>query len=62
MDPGSTTADVSCCGGFATQPLSEDNVTVEGSEPEATVPEIDTSKPHPARMYDYYLGGCSLNS
>jgi hypothetical protein len=21
------------------------------------VPEIDTSKPHPARMYDYYLGG-----
>jgi hypothetical protein len=20
-------------------------------------PEIDTSKPHPARMYDYYLGG-----
>ncbi|HEY0932795.1 MAG TPA: SAM-dependent methyltransferase [Trebonia sp.] len=22
-----------------------------------TSPEIDTSKPHPARMYDYYLGG-----
>jgi hypothetical protein len=21
------------------------------------VPEIDTSRPHPARMYDYYLGG-----
>ena len=21
------------------------------------VPEIDTSKPHPARMYDYYIGG-----
>jgi hypothetical protein len=21
------------------------------------VPEIDTSKPHPARMYDYFLGG-----
>src|SRR5690348_10475478 len=20
-------------------------------------PEIDTSRPHPARMYDYYLGG-----
>ena len=36
---------------------SEDNVSVEGSIPEATVPEIDTSKPHPARMYDYYLGG-----
>ena len=30
---------------------------MEGSAPEATVPEIDTSKPHPARMYDYYLGG-----
>jgi hypothetical protein len=25
--------------------------------PEASGPEIDTSKPHPARMYDYYLGG-----
>jgi hypothetical protein len=24
---------------------------------EAPVPEIDTSKPHSARMYDYYLGG-----
>jgi hypothetical protein len=22
--------------------------------------EIDTSQPHIARMYDYYLGGCSL--
>jgi hypothetical protein len=22
--------------------------------------EIDTTKAHPARMYDYYLGGCSL--
>jgi S-adenosyl methyltransferase len=32
-------------------------VTVEDSAPEAAVPEIDTSKPHPARMYDYYLGG-----
>ncbi|MDQ1249114.1 MAG: hypothetical protein QG597_3488, partial [Actinomycetota bacterium] len=20
-------------------------------------PEIDTSRPHPARMYDYWLGG-----
>jgi hypothetical protein len=37
--------------------LSEENVSVERSAPEATVPEIDTSKPHPARMYDYYLGG-----
>ena len=24
---------------------------------ELPVPEIDTSKPHPARMYDYYIGG-----
>jgi S-adenosyl methyltransferase len=35
---------------------------VEGSAPQAPppatgVPEIDTSRPHPARMYDYYLGG-----
>src|ERR1700741_5541195 len=22
-----------------------------------SVPEIDTSRPHPARMYDYYIGG-----
>jgi hypothetical protein len=28
------------------------------AEPETGVPpEIDTSKPHPARLYDYYLGG-----
>jgi len=25
-------------------------------------PGIDTSKPHSARMYDYYLGGDFLNS
>ena len=24
---------------------------------EGTQPDIDTSKPHPARMYDYYIGG-----
>jgi hypothetical protein len=30
---------------------------VEDSAAEIPVPEIDTSKPHPARMYDYYLGG-----
>ena len=24
---------------------------------EDRMPEIDTSKPHPARMYDYYIGG-----
>jgi hypothetical protein len=31
-------------------------VSVADSAPQAA-PEIDTSKPHPARMYDYYLGG-----
>ena len=30
---------------------------MEGSAPGAAGAEIDTSKPHPARMYDYYLGG-----
>jgi S-adenosyl methyltransferase len=30
---------------------------VEGSAAEIPVPKIDTSKPHPARMYDYMLGG-----
>jgi hypothetical protein len=38
-------------------PSPADNVSVEGSAPEAAVPEIDTSKPHPARIYDYFLGG-----
>ena len=32
-------------------------MSLEGPAGEAEVPEIDTSKPHPARMYDYYLGG-----
>jgi hypothetical protein len=32
-------------------------LSVDGSEAEAPVPGIDVSKPHPARMYDYYLGG-----
>jgi hypothetical protein len=26
-------------------------------DPAAFVPNVDTSKPHPARMYDYYIGG-----
>ena len=26
----------------------------------AAVPDLDTSRPHPARIYDYYLGRCSL--
>jgi hypothetical protein len=30
---------------------------VEDSAAEIPVPEIDTSRPHPARMYDYMLGG-----
>ncbi|MGH3313826.1 MAG: SAM-dependent methyltransferase [Streptomyces sp.] len=32
---------------------SEDDVSETGFTPE----QIDTTKPHPARMYDYYLGG-----
>jgi hypothetical protein len=32
-------------------------VSLGGPAAEAGPPEIDTSKPHPARMYDYYLGG-----
>ncbi len=27
------------------------------STTDAPVPEVDTSRPHPARMYDYFLGG-----
>jgi S-adenosyl methyltransferase len=27
---------------------------------EADMPEIDTSKPYAARIYDYFLGGCCL--
>ena len=26
-------------------------------EPDSAPPQIDTSRPHPARMYDFYLGG-----
>ena len=25
--------------------------------PEGSVPDVNTTRPHPARMYDYYLGG-----
>jgi S-adenosyl methyltransferase len=28
-----------------------------GGSGDGTIPEIDFSRPHPARMYDYYLGG-----
>jgi hypothetical protein len=27
---------------------------------EAPVPDVDTSRPHSARMYDYFLGGYFL--
>ena len=36
---------------------NEDNVSAAAPAPAAAASEIDTSKPHPARMYDYYLGG-----
>jgi hypothetical protein len=31
-----------------------------GGSGDGTIPGIDFSRPHPARMYDYYLGGCFL--
>jgi hypothetical protein len=35
-----------------------EGVSVEGSPvTEVPVPQVDVSRPHPARMYDYYLGG-----
>ena len=35
-----------------------EGVSVEDSPvAEAPVPDVDVSRPHPARMYDYYLGG-----
>ena len=34
-------------------PETEGDVADSGFSPE----QIDTTKPHPARMYDYYLGG-----
>ncbi|HET6188043.1 MAG TPA: SAM-dependent methyltransferase [Trebonia sp.] len=36
------------------------SVGPEPPEGAALPPGIGTSRPHPARMYDYYLGGCSL--
>jgi hypothetical protein len=29
-------------------------------EPGFAASQIDTTRPHPARMYDAYLGGCFL--
>jgi hypothetical protein len=34
-----------------------DSTEASDAEPESGPPEIDVSKPHPARMYDYFLGG-----
>jgi hypothetical protein len=31
--------------------------SIEPDHADGVVPEIDTSKPHPARVYDYFLGG-----
>jgi hypothetical protein len=36
--------------------LRQSNVPDDIREP----PKIDTSVPHVARVYDYWLGGCSL--
>jgi SAM-dependent methyltransferase len=35
----------------------EERVTENGTAGDGARVEIDTSRPHPARMYDYYLGG-----
>ena len=34
-----------------------DSTEAADAEPEGAPPEIDVTKPHPARMYDYFLGG-----
>src|ERR1700759_4060353 len=34
-----------------------DSTEAAGIDPEGPAPEIDVTKPHPARMYDYFLGG-----
>ena len=34
-----------------------DSTGTADAEPEGAPPEIDVTKPHPARMYDYFLGG-----
>jgi hypothetical protein len=38
------------------------NGTVSDQVPEDSVPDIDTTRPHPARIYDYLLGGYFLNT
>jgi hypothetical protein len=34
-----------------------DSARAADTEPQGTPPEIDVTRPHPARMYDYFLGG-----
>jgi S-adenosyl methyltransferase len=34
-----------------------ENARMPDTTPEAAPPGIDTSRPHPARMYDYFIGG-----
>jgi len=34
-----------------------DSAGAADTRPDGTPPEIDVTKPHPARMYDYFLGG-----
>ena len=59
-------AEVSCYGGVARKPLSPDHPTRPAvgtvqfrldMDDKEIPPDIDTSRPHTARMYDYYLGG-----
>jgi hypothetical protein len=38
--------------------MLEDANVEDSPAAEAPVPQVDVSRPHPARMYDYYLGGC----
>jgi hypothetical protein len=45
-------------GGMLTAAMSGDGK--DAMEPGFAAAEIDTSKPHPARMYNAYLGGYSL--
>src|SRR6201996_7065414 len=34
-----------------------DSAGAADTRPDGTPPEIDVTRPHPARMYDYFLGG-----
>src|SRR6516164_5421945 len=39
------------------EPGGRTGSVMESAAADVPVPEIDTSRPHPARMYDYYIGG-----